>query len=135
MAGQSKSKVKKPHSNNNQERKNNVPSSPIEGQKFKAVVELHGIEALMVKTPKENPPLTPRSSLEELQNHQKDKAQLSECLTIMKKNQIRLEAIETGNPQSRQLLSEFDRVQNNEVVEPQKTTIKIDVEDVQGEII
>lgn len=33
----------------------------------------------------------------------------------MKNTQVRLEAIETGNPQSRNLLPEFEKVQVNDI--------------------
>ena len=133
MAGRSRAKAKKNQSKNSQDRKNKGPESPGEGQKYKTMAELHRVEALVVQTPEEVMPLSPRSSLVDLQNQQKDKAQLSEWLTIMKKNQGRLDAKDSGNPQSRQLLNEFDQVQN---VDPMsvKTTIKIDIEDIQDEI-
>lgn len=50
----------------------------------------------------------------------------------MKKTQCRLESIDKGIHQSRQLLLEFEKVQtNNSAVKP---TIKMDIEDVRDEI-
>lgn len=50
----------------------------------------------------------------------------------MKKTHSRLDAIEVGNPQSRQLLPEFKKVSITN--SPAKTAIKIDLEYVQNEM-
>ncbi|KMT19964.1 hypothetical protein BVRB_1g010080 [Beta vulgaris subsp. vulgaris] len=93
MAGRSKAKAKKSGGKNSNKEKKKGSVSPITGQKHKSMAELHGIEDLVIQTPEFEKPLSPVSSLKELQNQSREKATLSEWLTIMKKTQGRLEAI------------------------------------------
>lgn len=78
MDGKHKAKAKKQQ--NSQQCKVNGPMGSTEGRKDKAMAELHGVEALMVN------PLSPKSSIKELQQQRKDTHQFLEWLTIMKKN-------------------------------------------------
>lgn len=87
---------------------------------------------LQVQTQEFEEPISPRTSLEQLQNPHKEKAQLSDWLTIMKKAHSRLDAVASGNHQSRPLLLEFEKVARP--ISPAKNTIKVDLEDVQDEI-
>lgn len=68
--------------------------------------------------------------MKDLQNKQKDKA--SEWLTIMKKNQGKLEQIAPGNQHSRILMPEFEEVASP--LSHEQLYIKIDIEDVQEKI-
>ncbi|XP_010694020.1 uncharacterized protein LOC104906887 [Beta vulgaris subsp. vulgaris] len=99
------------------------------------MAELHGIEDLVVQTPEFEKPLSPISSLKELQNQSREKATLSEWLTIMKKTQGRLEAINGGKTQARTLLNDFEKVQNDDhSIVKESLAIKIEFEDVKEEI-
>lgn len=105
----------------------------------------------MVETPNFEEPLSPKSFLKSLQQQIKEKQQLSKWLTILKKNQTRMEAIEHSNLQSRSLINEFEKVQsmeseinsgneiadknvNNVELQQKSATIKIDFNDVKEEI-
>lgn len=101
------------------------------------MVELRGIESLMIQTPEMEEPLTSRSSLEALQTQLKEKEQLSEWLSIMKKTQQQLDSMEEGNVQSHTLLHEFEKVQSPMPklnAEIKDSGIKIDFDDIQSEI-
>lgn len=112
MAGRSKVKSKKSHAKSRTKENRNGPVSPTTGQKHKSIAKLHGIEALSIQTPAFDEPISPRNSLDQLQQQQRNKVQLSEWMTIMKKTQGRMDSIEKGIPQSRQLLSDFEKVQS-----------------------
>ena len=85
MAGSSKSKGKKQFLV--VQNKNRGPSGSTEGRKVRSIAELHGVESLMVDAPALKEPLSPKSSIEVLQQQSREKIQLSEWLTIIKKNQ------------------------------------------------
>ena len=132
MSRKLKDYSKKSNGKNNKQWRKKESVSPLTGQKHKSIAEFHGIAPMVIQTPEVEEPLTPRSSLIELQNQSKEKATLSEWLSIMKKTQDKMDSIAEGNNYSRQSLSDFDDVVtlNNNVEEP---AIKIDLDDVKDE--
>lgn len=95
--------------------------------------ELHGIVALEIQESGSEIHISPKSSLKDLEQQKKDQMTLSEWLTIMKKTQSRLEAMNSGILQSRQLLSEYDKVQDPVSNLKCQSHIKIDLDDVKDE--
>lgn len=69
MVGQSKAKGKKSQEKKKktQKERKQGPTSALEGQKRKSLVELHGTAKLVIQTSKLDHPLSPQNSLQELQ--------------------------------------------------------------------
>lgn len=95
----------------------------------------------MVETPSFEEPLSPMSSIQELQQQSKDKHQLFEWLTIMKKMQSHIDSFAQGMPHYRSLITDFEKVQTPVVGKIQdaieiegKSTTKIDFDDAKDEI-
>ena len=105
MEGSSKAKAKKQnHPHQNQKK---GPTGSTEGRKEKSIAELHKVTSLMVEIPNLDELPSPKSSLQALQQQSKEKNQLLEWLTIMKKTQTRMDAIEQRKLQSRSLINDF----------------------------